>query len=120
MLLPTGRPGLLVDWSVMRVSPRVREAFDQTFMELLAAVRAEVLEASPPAMAASSPVAAMFFKESQQSVLRELAELTAAWNRSEVDEPAVERAVRTLDGLGLETARDRLARLRKLELDDAG
>ena len=104
----------------MRVSPRVREAFDQTFMELLAAVRVEVLDASPPPMAASSPVAAMFFKESKQSVLRELSELTAAWNRSEVDEQAVERAVRTLDGLGLATARDRLAGLRELEVDGSG
>lgn len=99
----------------MRVSPRVREAFDQTFMELLAAVRVEVLDAKPPAMAAGSPVAAMFFKESQQSVLRELAELTAAWNRSEVDDRAVERALRTLAGLGLTSAHDRLAKLRELE-----
>jgi hypothetical protein len=99
----------------MRVDSRVREAYDQTFMQLLAAVRVEVLDARPPAMAASSPVAAMFFRESQQSVLRELAELTAAWNRSEVDMAAVDRAARTLEGLGLPGARDRLNGLRELQ-----
>lgn len=99
----------------MKVSPHVRETYDQTFMELLAAVRVEVLDAKPPAMAASSPVAAMFFKEAQQSVLKELAVLTAGWNDSAVDTEAVDRATRTLADMGLETARERLARLKELE-----
>ncbi|HWG84386.1 MAG TPA: hypothetical protein VNT60_02795 [Deinococcales bacterium] len=98
----------------MKVSPSFRQAYDQDFMGLLAAVRQQVLDAQPPPMAASSPVAAMFFKEAQQSVLRELAELTAAWNRSEVDTGAVERALSGLDGLGLTTLRDRLASLAEL------
>ena len=99
----------------MKVDPKVRETYDQTFMELLAAVRVEVLDAKAPPMAASSPVAAMFFKESQQSVLRELAELTAAWNRAEVDLAAVDRAARTLEGMNLDAARARLLGLKDLQ-----
>ena len=85
-------------------------------MELLADVRVEVLDAKPPAMAASSQVAMMFFKESQKSVLQELAVLTAGWNASQIDLESVNRATRTLEGLGLNTARDRLMKLTELEL----
>ena len=85
-------------------------------MELLAAVRVEVLDAKPPAMAASSQVAMMFFKESQKSVLQELAVLTAGWNASQIDLESVTRATRTLEGLGLNGARDRLLKLTELEL----
>jgi hypothetical protein len=99
----------------MNVAPNVRQAFDQTFLELLAAVRVEVLDAKPPGMAAQSQVAQMFFKEAQKSVLQELAVLTAAWNASQVDLESVARATRTLEGMGLLTARDRLAKLRDLE-----
>jgi hypothetical protein len=99
----------------MQVSPAVRQTFDQTFMELLAAVRVEVLDAKPPAMAASSQVAMMFFKESQKSVLQELAVLTAAWNESKVDLDSVARATKTLEGMGLTSARDRLQKLTELE-----
>jgi hypothetical protein len=99
----------------VNVAPHVRQAFDQTFMELLAAVRVEVLDAKPPAMAASSQVAQMFFKESQKSVLQELAVLTAAWNQSQVDLDSAARAMKTLEGMGLMAARDRLAKLRELE-----
>ena len=98
----------------MNVDPKIRERFDQTFMELLAAVRAEVLDAKPPALAASSPVAAMFFKEAQKSVLQDLAQLTAGWNASRVELAVVERAARTLADMGLTGARDRLAKLRDL------
>ena len=100
----------------MQVPASVRQTFDQTFMELLAAVRVEVLDAKPPAMAASSQVAMMFFKESQKSVLQELAVLTAGWNASQIDLESVNRATRTLEGLGLNTARDRLMKLTELEL----
>ena len=85
-------------------------------MELLAAVRVEVLDAKPPAMAASSQVAMMFFKESQKSVLQELAVLTSGWNSSQIDLESVTRATRTLEGLGLNGARDRLLKLTELEL----
>ena len=100
----------------MQVPASVRQTFDQTFMELLAAVRVEVLDAKPPAMAASSAVAMMFFKESQKSVLQELAVLTAGWNASSIDLDSVNRATRTLEGLGLSNARDRLMKLTELEL----
>ena len=100
----------------MQVPAAVRQTFDQTFMELLAAVRVEVLDAKPPAMAASSAVAMMFFKESQKSVLQELAVLTAGWNASSIDLDSVNRATRTLEGLGLNAARDRLMKLTELEL----
>ena len=100
----------------MQVPASVRQTFDQTFMELLAAVRVEVLDAKPPAMAASSAVAMMFFKESQKSVLQELAVLTAGWNASTIDLESVNRATRTLEGLGLNGARDRLMKLTELEL----
>ena len=100
----------------MQVPAAVRQTFDQTFMELLAAVRVEVLDAKPPAMAASSQVAMMFFKESQKSVLQELAVLTAGWNASQIDLESVTRATRTLEGLGLSAARDRLLKLTELEL----
>ena len=100
----------------MQVPAAVRQTFDQTFMELLAAVRVEVLDAKPPAMAASSQVAMMFFKESQKSVLQELAVLTAGWNASQIDLESVTRATRTLEGLGLNAARDRLMKLTELEL----
>ena len=100
----------------MQVPAAVRQTFDQTFMELLAAVRVEVLDAKPPAMAASSQVAMMFFKESQKSVLQELAVLTAGWNASQIDLESVTRATRTLEGLGLNSARDRLLKLTELEL----
>jgi hypothetical protein len=99
----------------MKVSPQVRQTFDQTFMELLAAVRVEVLDAKAPALAASSQVAQMFFKESQKSALQDLAVLTASWNEAEVNLPVVERVMKTLDGMGLSTARDRLAKLKELE-----
>lgn len=84
-------------------------------MELLAAVRVEVLDAKAPAFAASSQVAAMFFKESQKSVLQDLAQLTAAWGQSRVDFGVIDRAMKTLQGMGLETARERLGKLRELE-----
>jgi hypothetical protein len=100
----------------MKVSPQVRQTFDQTFMELLAAVRVEVLDAKPPAMAASSQIAQMFFKESQKSALQDLAVLTASWNDAEINLPVVERTMKTLDGLGLTAARDRLAKLKELEV----
>jgi hypothetical protein len=99
----------------MTVDPDIRKRFDQTFMQLLAAVRVEVLEAQPPAFAATSEVAKMFFKESQKSVLQDLAQLTAAWNSSELDSNAVTRAFKTLEDMGLETAKDRIAKLRELE-----
>jgi hypothetical protein len=82
----------------------------------LAVVRAEVLAATPPAQAASSPVALMFFKEGQQSVLRELAELTAAWNASQLHLGAAHRACHTLADMGLTTAHDRMGKLLELEL----
>jgi hypothetical protein len=41
--------------------------------------------------------------------------LTAAWNASQVDFESVARATRTLEGMGLLTARDRLSKLRDLE-----
>ncbi len=85
-------------------------------MQLLAAVRVEVLDAKPPASAATSQIAQMFFKESQKSVLQELAVLTAAWNTSQVDLESAARAMKTLEGMGLTTARDRLAKLSELEL----
>lgn len=84
-------------------------------MELLAAVRVEVLDAKPPAFATQSQVAAMFFKESQKSVLQDLAQLTASWGRSQVDIPVIERAIKTLEGMGLETACERLGKLKELE-----
>ncbi len=99
----------------MKVSPQVRQTFDQTFMELLAAVRVEVLDAKPPLMAASSQVAEMFFKESQKSALQDLATLTASWNDAEVNLPVVEHAIKTLEGMELTSARDRLAKLKELE-----
>jgi hypothetical protein len=99
----------------MEVSPAVRQTFDQTFMELLAAVRVEVLDAKPPAMAQNSQVAMMFFKESQKSVLQELAVLTAAWNDAKVDLESVDRATRTLEGMGLSGAKKRLQKLHELE-----
>ena len=102
----------------MNIAPHIRARFDQTFMELLAAVRVEVLDAKPPALAAQSPVAAMFFKESQKSVLQDLAQLTASWNQSEVNLDVVDRAVKTLSGMGLEGARDRLAGLKALDLGE--
>jgi hypothetical protein len=80
----------------------------QTFMELLAAVRVEVLDAKPPAMAAASQVGMMFFMESQKSVLQELATLTAGWNTSNIDLESVHRAARTLESMGLTNARDRI------------
>ncbi len=100
----------------MQVPASVRQTFDQTFMELLAAVRVEVLDAKPPAFASSSQVAMMFFKESQKSVLQELAVLTAGWNASSIDLESVSRATRTLEGMGLNSARDRLMKLTELEL----
>ena len=100
----------------MQVPAAVRQTFDQTFMELLAAVRVEVLDAKPPAMAASSQVAMMFFKESQKSVLQELAVLTAGWNASQIDLESVTRATRTLESMGLSAARERLLKLTELEL----
>lgn len=99
----------------MTVDPEIRKRFDQTFMQLLAAVRVEVLDAKAPAFAASSQVAQMFFKESQKSVLQDLAQLTAAWNGSELDLNAVTKAFKTLEDMGLETAKDRIAKLRELE-----
>ncbi len=102
----------------MNVNPTVRQRFDQTFMELLAAVRVDVLDAKPPAFAATSQVAAMFFKESQKSVLQDLAQLTASWGQSQVELPVVERAMKTLADMGLETARDRLGKLTELESVD--
>jgi hypothetical protein len=84
-------------------------------MELLAAVRVEVLDAKPPTFAAQSQVAAMFFKESQKSVLQDLAQLTASWGRSVVDISVIERAMKTLEDMGLETARERLGKLKELE-----
>jgi hypothetical protein len=99
----------------MTLDPEIRKRFDQTFMQLLAAVRVEVLEAKPPVFAASSEVAKMFFKESQKSVLQDLAHLTAAWNSSEIDLNAVTRAFKTLEDMGLETAKERISKLRELE-----
>jgi hypothetical protein len=93
------------------VAPEVRQRFDQTFMELLAAVRVEVLEAKAPAMAATSQVAAMFFKESQQSVLRELAELVAAWNSGQINVVSVQKALVVLEDMGLTVAHERLKKL---------
>jgi hypothetical protein len=104
----------------VKVSQQLRQAYDQDFMQMLTAVRVEVLGAKAPAMAATSPVAAMFFKEAQQSALRELAELTAGWNRNEVDLAAVDRALAALDGMGLSASRERLAALKDLASQDAG
>jgi hypothetical protein len=101
--------------SIVNVDPAVRQRFDQTFMELLAAVRVEVLDAKPPAFAAQSQVAAMFFKESQKSVLQDLAQLTASWGQSRVEIPVIERAMKTLGDMGLETAQERLGKLKELE-----
>lgn len=84
-------------------------------MELLATVRVEVLDAKPPAFAANSQVGMMFFKESQKSVLQDLAQLTASWGQSRVELGVVERAMKTLQDMGLETARERLSRLTELE-----
>jgi hypothetical protein len=74
-----------------------------------------VLDAKAPALAASSQVAQMFFKESQKSALQDLAVLTASWNEAEVNLPVVERVLKTLEGLGLDTAQARLAKLKDLE-----
>jgi hypothetical protein len=103
----------------MNVPANVRQTFDQTFMELLAAVRVEVLDAKPPAMASASQVGMMFFKESQKSVLQELAVLTAGWNASNIDLESVNRAARTLEGMGLTSAKDRILKLTELELGKA-
>jgi hypothetical protein len=103
----------------MQIDPVVRQRFDQTFMELLAAVRVDVLDARPPAMIASSSVGLMFFKESQKSVLQDLAQLTAAWNASEVDLGVVDRALKTLSDMGLDKACERLGKLRELERQTA-
>lgn len=98
----------------MKLDPKVRMAADQTFMELLAVVRVSVLDAKPPAFAASSQVAKMFFTESQKSVLQDLAQLTASWNASEINLPVAERAIKTLEDMGLLEAREHLVKLREL------
>ncbi len=95
----------------MKLEPQIRATFDQTFMELLAFVRVSVLDAKPPALVASSAIAKMFFTESQKSVLQDLAELTASWNNSEINLPVVERAMKTLEGMELHDAKEKLARL---------
>ena len=98
----------------MRVSEKLRQAYDQEFMTLLATVRADILAAKAPPFAAGSPVAAMFFQESQKSGLQNLAELTAAWNEATLDEAAVDRCLRTLEDLGLDDARRHMTRLKEL------
>jgi hypothetical protein len=103
--------------SGMKFDPALRSRFDQVFMELLASVRVEVLDAKPPAMAASSQVAMMFFKESQKSVLQNLAELTASWNSSEINFEVVDRAASTLADMGLEAAQKRLLGLKELQIE---
>ncbi len=95
----------------MKLDPKVRAATDQTFMELLAVVRVAVLDAKPPAMAGSSAIAKMFFTESQKSVLQDLAQLTASWNDSEVNFAVAQKAIKTLEGMELLEARDRIAQL---------
>ncbi len=98
----------------MKLDPKIRATYDQTFMELLAVVRVGVLDAKPPAFAASSMVAKMFFQEAQKSVLQDLAQLTASWNNSEIHLPTVEKAMKTLTDMELLEARDRLAKLKEL------
>jgi hypothetical protein len=98
----------------MKLDPKIRMAADQTFMELLAMVRVQVLDAKPPAFAASSAIAKMFFTESQKSVLQDLAQLTASWNDSEINTLVAERAIKTLEGMELLEARDYLAKLREI------
>lgn len=100
----------------MKLEPSIRATFDQTFMELLAVVRVSVLDAKPPPEAVKSQIAKMFFVESQKSVLQDLAQLTASWNNSEVNLTVAEKAMQTLQGMGLLEARDRLAKLRELQL----
>jgi hypothetical protein len=101
----------------VKFDPALRSRFDQVFMELLASVRVEVLDAKPPAMAASSQVAMMFFKESQKSVLQNLAELTASWNASEINFEVADRAASTLADMGLEAAQQRLLGLKELQIE---
>jgi hypothetical protein len=98
----------------MKLEPKLRQAFDQTFMERLALVRVQVLDAKPPAMAQSSQIAKIFFLESQKSVLQNLAEITASWNGSEINTVSIEKAMQTLAGMELFEARDNLAKLLEL------
>jgi hypothetical protein len=101
----------------VKFDPALRSRFDQVFMELLASVRVEVLDAKPPAMAASSQVAMMFFKESQKSVLQNLADLTASWNSSEINFEVADRAAKILEDMGLEAAQKRLLGLKELQIE---
>jgi hypothetical protein len=98
----------------MKLEPSLRQAFDQTFMERLALVRVQVLEAKPPAMAEKSQIAKMFFLESQKSVLQNLAEITASWNNAEINTASIQKAMQTLQGMELLEAKDNLGMLLEL------
>jgi hypothetical protein len=98
----------------MKLEPKLRQTFDQTFMERLALVRVQVLDAKPPAMAQTSQIAKMFFLESQKSVLQNLAEITASWNGSEINTVSIEKAMQILSGMELHEARDNLGKLLEL------
>ncbi|MFN3265465.1 MAG: hypothetical protein ACK41E_01370 [Deinococcales bacterium] len=98
----------------MKLESKLRETFDQTFMERLALVRVQVLDAKPPQIAQKSQIAKMFFLESQKSVLQNLAEITASWNSSEVNSSQIQKAMQTLQDMELLEARDHLGVLLEL------
>ncbi len=98
----------------MKIAANIRERYDQTFMELVAFVRVQVLEAKPPTNMATSPIAQMFFQESQKSVLQDLAQLVAGWNDSQVDHTTIDRAASTLKENGLNDASVRLNQLKEI------
>lgn len=51
----------------MKLEPKLRETFDQTFMERLALVRVQVLDAKPPELAQKSQIAKMFFWKAKKA-----------------------------------------------------
>jgi hypothetical protein len=103
----------------MKLEPSLRQTFDQIYMERLALVRVQVLDAKPPAMAQKSQIAQMFFLESQKSVLQNLAEITASWNASEINTSSIQKAMQTLAGMELLEARDNLAKLLEITTANA-
>ncbi|GGR48434.1 hypothetical protein GCM10008959_06860 [Deinococcus seoulensis] len=93
------------------ISADDRARLDPVFMQVILDTQAQVQQTQP---AQTSPLAAMFHRETVTEALQGCAMLIAGWNQGRVDDAGLTRAAKALRALQLGELADRLGNLRNI------
>lgn len=94
------------------ISADQRAKLDQIFMQVILDVQAQFQQTKPQQ---EGSLAAMFHKETVSDGLQGCAMLIAGWNQGRIDDAGLQRTIKSLRSLNLETLAQRVERLQMID-----